>query len=304
MSSLIGQVVLMTGGARGIGAATAKLLVGQGARVVLVDLDEAPLQELVAQLGDAHAVGVVGDVCDLSAMERAVQIGVDAFGGLDVVVANAGIASYGSVQGVDPATFRRVVDINITGVFNTVRAALPHVIERRGYVLVVGSLASFVAAPGISPYTASKAGVEHFANTLRIEVAHLGVKVGSAHMSWIDTPLTQDARHDSSAFAEMIDSLPGPLSKTTSVGACAKAFAKGIERRKTRVYVPRWVGAMRWLKPLLSSGIAERTSLVDVPRLLPLMDEEVARLGRSTSARNVGTGGAAPREFEQPTADR
>src|SRR5947209_861650 len=106
MSSLSGQVVLMTGAARGIGAETARLLVRRGARVVLVDLDEPPLRELVADLGDSNAVGVVGDVCDLASMELAVQAGLDAFHQLDVVVANAGIASYGSVLAVDPATFK------------------------------------------------------------------------------------------------------------------------------------------------------------------------------------------------------
>src|SRR4029079_9997212 len=118
------------------------------------------------------------DVCDLSAMEDAVAQGVARFGGLDVVVANAGIASYGSVLEVDPTTFRRVIDINVNGVFHTVRAALPSLIERRGYVLVVSSLAAFAASPGLVAYHASKAGAEHFANALRPEVAYLGVDVG------------------------------------------------------------------------------------------------------------------------------
>ena len=112
---------------------------------------------------------------------------------MDVVVANAGIASYGSVLNVDPAAFYRVIDINIKGVFNTVGAALPSIIERRGYVLVVSSLAAFATRGGYGPTAASKAAVENFANTLWLEVTHLGVAVGSAHMSWIDTPLVRDA---------------------------------------------------------------------------------------------------------------
>ena len=71
---------------------------------------------------------------------------------------------------------------------------MPSIIERRGYVLMVSSLAAFAAAPGMAPYDASKAGVEHFANALRLEVARLGVDVGSAHMSWIDTPLVRDSK--------------------------------------------------------------------------------------------------------------
>lgn len=291
MSSLDDKVVLITGGARGIGAATAKRLVSKGARVVLVDLDAQALADTADEIGKNVATAV-GDVCELESMERAVQSAIDAFGQIDVVLANAGIASYGSVLNVDPQAFRRVIDVNLMGIFNTVRPALPHVIERKGYILVVGSLASYAGAPGLASYNASKAGAEHFANSLRLEVAHLGVKVGSAHMSWIDTPLVQEAKADLSAFRQMLDTLPGPLSNTTSVAACAKGFVRGIENRSTRVNVPGWVGGARWLKPLITSKIGERTALKDAARLMPLMDEEVAALGRSTSARTLGLGGA------------
>jgi NADP-dependent 3-hydroxy acid dehydrogenase YdfG len=143
MSSLNGKVVLITGGARGVGAEVARRLNRQGAKLVLTDLDAAPLEALAAELGgEANVVTVLADVCDLAAMEAAVAQGVARFGGIDIVVANAGIASYGSVLAVDPEAFKRVIDVNVTGVFHTVRAALPQVIERRGYVLVVSSLAA------------------------------------------------------------------------------------------------------------------------------------------------------------------
>jgi len=280
------KVVLITGGARGIGAETAKALAGKGAYVVLTDVEEDALFAVAAEIGD-RALGVVADVCDLDAMEKAVAAGVERFGGIDIVVANAGIASYGSVLNVDPATFRRVIDININGVFHTVRAALPSVIERKGYVMVVSSLAAFAPAPGLAAYNASKAGAEHFTNALRLELAHYGVDVGSAHMSWIDTPLVQDAKKDLSAFNQMLKSLPYPLGKTTSVDKCVNAFVKGIEERKRRVYVPGWVGLIAKGRTIVNSPIGERDTRKAAPTLVPLMDEEVARLGRSTSARNV-----------------
>jgi NAD(P)-dependent dehydrogenase (short-subunit alcohol dehydrogenase family) len=286
-ATLTGKVALITGAARGIGAETAKALAARGVKLVLTDLDQEPLDAVVTACGEGNAVGVLADVCDLAAMEEAVRQGVATFGGIDLVLANAGIASYGSVLGVDPATFRRVIDINITGVFHTVRAALPSVIERQGYILIVSSLAAFAPAPGLAAYNASKAGVEHFANALRLEVAHHGVDVGSAHMSWIDTPLVQDAKRDLSAFRQMIEKLPPPLNRTTDVEACVAGFVAGIEGRKRRVYVPGWVGAIAKGRGLLSTRLGERDTLKQVPRLLPLMDEEVAALGRSTSARNV-----------------
>jgi NAD(P)-dependent dehydrogenase (short-subunit alcohol dehydrogenase family) len=286
MTSLAGKVVLITGGGRGIGAETARALAARGAKLVLTDLDEPPLKELVAELGD-DAIGVIADVCDLAAMEDAVAQGVEAFGGIDVVIANAGIASYGSVLAVDPKTFKRVLDINVLGVFHTVRAALPSVIERQGYIMVVSSMAAFTPAPGLAAYNASKAGVEHFANALRLEVAHQGVAVGCAHMSWIDTPLVQDAKKDLSAFRMLVESLPYPLSKTSTVDVCVDAFVKGVEKRSRHVYAPGWVGALASGRNLATSRLTDLAMRKHTPTLLPLMDEEVRRLGRSTSARNT-----------------
>jgi NAD(P)-dependent dehydrogenase (short-subunit alcohol dehydrogenase family) len=285
VSTVRGKVVLITGGARGIGAATAAKLVDRGAKVVLVDLDREPLDELVARLGADSATAIAGDVTELADMEAAVALAVERFGGLDVVVANAGIASYGSVGTVDPAIFRRVIDINITGVFNTVRAALAQLEQRRGYVLVVSSEAAYAPSPGLAAYNASKAGVEHFANALRLELGYKGVAVGSAHMSWIDTPMVQDAKQDLGAFREMLESLPGPLGTMISVEECAEAFADGIEKRALRVNVPGWVGLLRWLKPLLTSRVFAWQARREAKRVVPLMDAEVARLGRSASAR-------------------
>jgi NAD(P)-dependent dehydrogenase (short-subunit alcohol dehydrogenase family) len=287
MTSVNSQVVFITGGGHGIGAEVARRLHAKGAKLVLTDLDAAALATISGELGgDEHVLTVVADVCDLAAMNAAAEQAVEKFGGIDVVVANAGIASYGSVLQVDPEAFKRVMDVNVLGVFHTVRATLPAVIGRKGYVLVVSSLAAFAAAPGMSPYDASKAGVEHLANALRLEVAGHGVTVGSAHMSWIDTALVRDSKADLPTFQELLSKLPWPLSKTTSVDDCAAAFVKGIEQRKRRVYCPGWVGWFRWLKPLLSTPAGENAVSKTAAELLPRMDEEVKALGRSTSAYN------------------
>ena len=290
---LTGKVALITGGARGIGAETAKALATRGVRLVLTDLDQEPLDEVVRAVGPDNAVAVVADVCDLASMERAVAEGVERFGGIDLVLANAGIASYGSVLGVDPATFRRVIDVNINGAFHTVRAALPSVIERKGYILIVSSLAAFAPAPGFAAYNASKAGVEHFANALHLELQHHGVDVGCAHMSWIDTPLVQDAKRDSSGFRELLDSLPFPLNRTTDVQSCVDGFVRGLERRQRRVFVPRWVGQVHRLRTVVTTRLGEGATLRHAPEILEKMDEDLTRLGRSTSARNVATGNSA-----------
>jgi NAD(P)-dependent dehydrogenase (short-subunit alcohol dehydrogenase family) len=285
MSPVSGKVALITGGANGVGAEVARRLHAKGAKLVLTDLDDGQLKEMANTLGEDRVLTVVADVRDLSAMQSAVDKGIERFGGIDIVMANAGIATKGSVLAVDPQAFKTLIDVNVVGVFHTVRAALPSVIERRGYVLIVSSAAAYAAAAGMAPYDASKAGVEHFANALRLEVAHRGVDVGSAHMLWIDTPMVREGIAESAAFREMLRRLPGPLGKTTSVEKCGEVFLKGIEGRKRQVNCPEWVGLLRWLKPLLSSRIGDSTTLKSVPELLPQMDAEVAAQGRSMSAR-------------------
>ncbi|MFZ1178245.1 MAG: SDR family oxidoreductase [Mycobacterium sp.] len=286
MTSLQGKVVLITGGARGIGAEVARRLRNKGAKLVLTDFDKAELAALAAELGEDQVLTAVADVRDLPAMQAAAAQAAERFGGIDVVVANAGIASYGSVLQVDPEAFKRVLDVDVLGVFHTVRATLPAVIDRRGYVLIVSSLAAYTAAPGLASYTTSKAAVENFANALRLEVTHRGVSVGSAHMSWINTALVRDTKADLPTFTEMLAKLPWPLNKTTTVDKCADAFVKGIEGRKHRVYCPDWVGLFRWLKPVLSTPVGELLIRKTTAELLPRMDAEVAALGRSTSVYN------------------
>jgi NAD(P)-dependent dehydrogenase (short-subunit alcohol dehydrogenase family) len=282
MGSVNGKVALIIGGANGIGAEVARRLHAKGAKLVLTDLDEGQLKDVATRLGEDRVLTVVADVRELSAMQAAADKAIERFGGIDIVMANAGI---GSVLEIDPEAFKTVIDVNLMCVFHTVRAALPSVIDRRGYVLIVSSLAAYAAGPGLAPYNAAKAAVEHFANALWLEVAHHGVDVGSAHMSWIDTPLVRDSKADQSTFSEMLSKLPGPLGKTTSVEACGEAFVKGIEGRKSRIYRPGWVGLMRWLRLLIATPIVERDIRKFTPDLLPRMDAEAAALGRHFSAR-------------------
>ena len=269
-----GTVVLITGAARGIGAATARILASRGATLSLVGLEPDLLSSLAAELGPQHTWHLA-DVRDSAALDAAVAATVQASGGIDVVLANAGVVNYGTVRVSNPEDFARTVDINLTGVYRTVHAALPHVIERKGYVLVVASAASFPALPGLAAYAASKAGVESLTNALRLEVAHLGVSVGCAHPSWIDTDLVRNAERDLPSFRRMRAKLPWPVNSTTDVETCAREMANAIERRSTRLFVPRGVALLRLLRstPLLDAG-ARRQAPTETPQL----EAEVAAL--------------------------
>jgi len=277
---LHGRVVLITGAARGIGAATARVVARRGARVSLVGLEPERLEALAAELGEAH-VWHEADVTDPDSIQGAIRATVEELGGIDVVMANAGIASYGTVRGTDPEAWVRTIEVNLIGAFHTVRAALPHVIDRRGYVLVVASQASFAPLAGMSAYAASKAGAESLASALSVEVGRLEVAVGSVHPSWIDTDMVRAAEHDLASFRELRSRLPWPMRKTTSVAACGEAIANGIERRAARIYVPRSSAVSYWVRSLIQSRTGLRLLRREADELIPRMEAEIAALGRA-----------------------
>jgi short-subunit dehydrogenase len=278
--------ILITGPARGIGAQLARTLAKRGDRIALVGLEPERLEALARELGDGH-VWFECDVTDQAALNRAVDGAVRALGGLDVVVANAGIASNATVAASPIDALVRVVDVNLTGVIRTVHATLPHVVARRGYFLLVSSAAALAPSPGIATYAATKSGVEQFGNALRLELAHKGVKVGTAHPCWIDTDMVRDVQHDLASFNEMLRTLPGPFGKITSVEECAAALADGIVRRRRKVFIPRSLGVASAIRPLLMSRFADWFAGRNAKRLVPQLESEVAHLGRAFGEHSV-----------------
>jgi len=285
-----GQVVFVTGAARGIGAAAAKQLAAGGAKLALVGLEPDELAKVAADCG-SDAVWFEADVTDAAAIQEAVRGTVERFGGIDVVIANAGIATGGSVLTIDPAAWERVVEVNLLGSWRTVRAALPHVVERRGYVLQIASVAAIAHAPFMSAYCASKAGVEAFADCLRTEMAHLGVDVGVAYFSWIDTDMVRgaDARP---GIGTMRRRMRGPVGKTYPLSDVADAVARGVERRARHVTVPGWVRAMLLRRGPLA-GALDRQGRREVPAVEREMEDVIAREGAAAATAPVGAGGAA-----------
>ncbi|MFC4999928.1 SDR family oxidoreductase [Dactylosporangium cerinum] len=297
-----GKVVFITGAARGIGEHTARLAAARGATVVLAGLEPERLAALGAELG---AAWFACDVTDQASLAAAVEGAVAAHGRIDAVVANAGVASRGTVATGDVEALVRTVEVNLIGVMRTAAAVLPHLIAARGYLLIVASAASFAALPGMAPYCASKAGVEHFGNALRLEVAHHGVRVGTAHPSWIDTDLVRDAQDDMPTFRETLRKLPPPLGSTTSVERCAAAFVTAVERRRRKVFVPRSVAAVYWLRTFVNSRLSERVIERQARTSVPAMEEQVRSLRRGFGA-HTATGLPAAAEPSAPgfIADR
>ncbi|SCG52412.1 hypothetical protein GA0070609_2659 [Micromonospora echinaurantiaca] len=284
-SDLAGRTILVTGAARGIGAQLARQATARGARVALVGLEPDLLRRLAADL-DAHWYEC--DVTDQAALDAAVASTVDRFGGIDVVVANAGIANLGTVALGPVDALVRTVEVNLCGAIRTVSAALPHVTAARGHVLIVSSAAAFTAMPGMAAYCASKAGVEQFANVLRLETRRHGVTVGTAHPIWIDTDLVRDIRADLASFRATLRRLPRPLSTVVPVDRCAAALLRGIERRSRKVYVPRSLAVVQALRSLVLSGPVDAlVTRLGGRTLVDQMEDEVRGLGRSFGRSSV-----------------
>lgn len=285
MPNVSGKVVLITGGARGIGAETARELAKRGAKLALVGLEPEELAKVTAELGEGH-FWAEADVTDPDSLQAAVDAATAKFGRIDAAIANAGIAPLGSVRESDPRGFLKTMDVNVNGVFHTARAVMPELAASKGYLLVVSSLSAFAPIGGMAAYTASKAASEAFASALRMEVLHLGVSVGSAHPSWIDTDLVREVAGDLKTFTEMRKRLPWPMRAITTPDACARAFADAVERRKRRVYVPRGVMLLHWLRNLPGSALVELFMRRQLIRLIPQLEQEVRDLGRYMSERN------------------
>lgn len=238
-----GRTVLITGGAGGIGAATARALISAGAHVALVDVRADRLSRLARNLGP-DALPIAADVTDLGAMQDAVAQTCDQFGSLDVCFANAAIAAAKpvTIAGSAVEEFERIISVDLLGVWRAVSACLPEVTKARGHVLMTASIYAFWNGVGNAPYAASKAGVEAFGRALRGELAGTGTTAGILYPGWTDTPIIRSARTDAITKELIRMANPGRLGRQVSPETVAEAAVRGIQHRSPRVIVPRlWV---------------------------------------------------------------
>jgi NAD(P)-dependent dehydrogenase (short-subunit alcohol dehydrogenase family) len=265
-------VAVVTGAARGIGLETARRLSATH-RVALLDLDGDGVERAAAALPDAVAAQC--DITDPDAIAAAVDHVVAECAGIDVCISNAGIATAGALRRLDPDVVAAQLNVNLTGNWRLIHACLPHVIERRGYVLGVTSAAALLAPPGLGAYGASKAGLEQLLNVLRLELRHLGVDVGVAYFLWIDTDMVRGVGRQHEGFASLRNNVRGPGSRTLPVSDAADAIVRGVQRRARRVVAPRYVGALYRLRGLIPE-LFERQAAKVAPELDRYTAEMVA----------------------------
>ena len=287
-----GRVVFVTGAARGLGLEAARRLYALGASVALVGLEPGKLERQAAQLGE-RAWWYEADVTSLDAMQDAAAAAAERFGGIDVVIANAGIGANGTVASIDPDAFDRTIEVNLLGVFRTVRATLPHVTARRGYVLVVSSASALVHTPMMAAYTASKAGVEAFADALRVEVAHTGTKVGVAYFSFIDTDMVRRGFSRPSARLGR-EKLGGPFSSWAPISEVGDAIVEGVSRRARHVLVPTSLRPVLYLRSVIQPLAEWRARRAGVAEVIRLAERE------RTEVTTAQPGSRVPESAERP----
>jgi NAD(P)-dependent dehydrogenase (short-subunit alcohol dehydrogenase family) len=252
------RVALVTGAARGIGLETARALISRGASVAVIDLEAEAAEAAAAQLHDTRAIGLAADVTDRGAMQQAVAATVERFGALDVVVANAGIASRAATfRAMASEGFERVIDVNLMGVVRTVDAALPELIRRRGHAVVVASVYAFGNGVGATSYAMSKAAVEQFGRALRVELVQHGASASVAYFGFIDTEMVHRAIDADPVVDSMLATYPRLLRKRLQPVVAGEAIATGIERRAPRIIRPR-----RWVVMSMLRGILN--PLIDI----------------------------------------
>jgi NAD(P)-dependent dehydrogenase (short-subunit alcohol dehydrogenase family) len=262
------KVVLITGGTGGIGSATARELIGRGAKVAIVDIDPQTPQ-IAAQMSSHSALGSIADVCDRDALDLAVAEAVDRFGRVDIAIANAGILSRAATLRTTPtSSIESLLAINVTGVVNTIQAAMDQVIAHRGQFVLISSVFAFLNGMGTIPYAMSKAAVEQLGRGLRVELAAHGVSTTIAYFSLIETNMIRQGVDADPAVDDLLATLPRPLLKRLQPDNAATALADGLAHRSPRVVEPS-----RW-KPLSAlRGL-----------LAPAMDSHLARDRRTLSA--------------------
>ena len=254
---LPGRTVVITGAAGGLGVGLARELRARGASVALLDLNAEAVRAQAEGLGGGrYARGWSVDVRDLDSLESVMAEAAEHFGSIDVTVAAAGVL--GQPHTIGPASetdWDRVIDINLNGVWRTLKAAAPHVEASSGHLVALSSMIAYIHPPLLASYAASKSGVAALCDVLHLEMRARGVTVGSAHPAIFRTSMIGDAL-SSPAAAELVNDFTGVF-KTVPLDTVVDEIVGGIERRSRRIVIPRRRRAIA-LFPGLAQAIVER----------------------------------------------
>lgn len=274
--SLMGNKCFITGGASGLGAALGAELKARGAKVFLVDKDPK-VREVAEKIG---AYWAVADVTDRGQMERVAWKAVGRMGGMDTCVANAGIARVVTFQS-DPKAFDDTIDVNVTGVYNTIRACIPHIRHRNGYVLTNASAGGvvrlFLMAAG---YGASKACASTLGHAAHLELLGTGARAGVIYLAEHETPLEGVFGTDIPQTFMKDNKWLHMGHKARPADRAVNAMVRAIERRSQNTYEPWYVGFACHF-PGITNMIAQRMHQNVQPTVHKILGQKVADMSET-----------------------
>ena len=259
------KVILITGAAGGIGAASARALYKAGANLVLTDISRKSVNILAREFVPNRVLAVSLDVTDYKATQKVVKNAVDKFGKLDIVFANAGISWRNTAQTIlscEEKEFERIIEVDLLGVWRSIKAALPEIVRNKGQVIVTASIYTYVNGVCNAPYATSKAGIEMLARSLRIELAPHGATACVLYPGWVDTGIADIAFGGDELASKMIElAFPASLRNLIKPAVVAESVVEGLQKRKSRIMVPaRWIpiAAMRGIINILTDSFLAR----------------------------------------------
>lgn len=225
------KTVLVTGAASGIGFASARRFLDEGARVVMLDIDEATLRKAAAGLPHDRVLVQVGDTADKATAVAAVKAAVDTFGRLDILINNAGMATEGDIMHTSEEDFARVMAVNVAGYFHMAKAAMPELVKTRGSIVMTSSVSGLGGDWELFAYNTSKGAVSNMVRAMAMDAAKDGVRVNAVNPSFTTTRMTEDMVNDPELVAEFRKRMPLGAPEDPEGVAAAMAFLASEDAR-------------------------------------------------------------------------
>ena len=277
--NLKGKTVLITGASGGIGNAVADAFYARGANLILTDLNQDALDKMSSSMNKERVLPIVMDVANMPETKAVVEKAIVKFGRLDMAFANAGISASTSNNPTTLLTIRendfaKVINVDLFGVWYTIKACLPHIIEAKGHILITSSIYAFCNGMVNAPYAVSKAGVEMLGRTLRAELAGTGATAGVLFPGWVATPIAEVAFGGNDIVTDLIKhGFPSLLRKPVKPEAIAAAVVAGVESRRARIISPkRWapISMFRGIFNMATDSVVDRDKYIH--RMIRLLE--------------------------------
>lgn len=251
--------VLVTGGISGIGAATTRRFLADGARVAVLDIDQGRVDEFVAgESAGEQLIGVAANVSDSDAANAAVEQVVKEFGGLNVLINNAGVGGVGKAGDVSDEDWRKVMGVDLDGVFFMARAALPHLLESKGNIVNTASISGLYGDSAMVAYDTAKGAVVNFTRATAVDYGHEGVRVNAVAPGPVRTPILVEALENQEISDTYAERIPlGRTSEPEEIASVITFLASDDASFITGVILPVDGGLTSWsAQPNISAGLS------------------------------------------------